>query len=98
MAVVKPCQGMTIGADHCRAGHVQTQSAILNRRSDGNSEYQDCSAQRIQVRNQYLGVGRKNEVDTSRAFFSVALRLVLEMWALAIFVRGFTGANRRRSV
>jgi hypothetical protein len=22
-AVVKPCHGMTIGAEHCRAGHVQ---------------------------------------------------------------------------
>ena len=23
VAVVKPCHGMTIGAEHCRAGHVQ---------------------------------------------------------------------------
>jgi hypothetical protein len=23
VAVVKPCHGMTIGAEHCRAGHIQ---------------------------------------------------------------------------
>jgi hypothetical protein len=74
MAVVKPCHGMTIGAEDCRAGHVQAQSAILNRRSDCNSEYQDCPAQRIQFRKQFLGVGSKNEVETSRAFFSITLR------------------------
>ena len=74
VAVVKPCHGMTIGAEHCRARHVQAQSAILNRRSDCNSEYQDRPAQRIQFREQCLGVGSKNEVETSRTFFSIALR------------------------
>jgi len=63
-----------MGREHCCAGHVQAYSAILNRRSDCNSQYQDCPAQRIQFRKQFLGVGFKNEAETSRAFSSIALR------------------------
>jgi hypothetical protein len=74
MSLMKPHQNVTIGSEHCRAGHVQAQSAVLNRRSDCHSEYQDSPAQRIQFRNQCLGVSSKNEVEASRAFFIIARR------------------------
>jgi hypothetical protein len=98
LLLLKPCHDVAISRKHGRAGNVQSESAILNRSSDCHSEDQDRPAERIQLRNQSLRIGCKNDVKTSQPFFGITLPNVLDVSASSTFVCSVTSANCFRAL
>jgi hypothetical protein len=69
----KPGQCEAICGEACSAGHIQSEDAILDGQSDRTSEYQDCTAQRIESGDQFPGIGLKKKIKTSCSLLSIVL-------------------------
>ena len=92
-AVVKPSHCMAISGNYRSAGHVETETAVLDRASDGISQNQNCAGQGIEFRDQFLGIHSKYESETSCARLIIQLAQVLDVGASSISVHRFPRSN-----